>query len=87
MDSGTLESMSLKSRFRRGLPWAPSTVAPVPPACARERCMDSSFIHSKTNWWCSLRERQRERKIEREERGRGRGERERRERARDSESQ
>jgi hypothetical protein len=37
--------------------------------------MDSSFIHSKTNWWCSLRERQREIKIEREERGRGRGER------------
>ena len=41
--------MSLKRRFLRGLPWAPSTVAPVPPAWARDRWMDSSFMHSNTN--------------------------------------
>ena len=53
IDSGVFMSISLKSRFLRGLACLPRFLDPSV-TCARDKCTHSTFKHSNTNSRCSL---------------------------------
>lgn len=54
ISSGTVESISLKSKFRSGPACLPRMLVATPPASARARWFESSFRHSLRKLWCSL---------------------------------